>query len=172
MMAWHTFAERGPVVSRTLGMGRKDSRVSWVPTMRRSLSMPAREVTREGPGAEHTGAAVRAPRISSPRDSRSGNHLWSHPDQKRPWEHSGSTETPTGLRRAETTLQRLGKMNYSHSRVDRAKQLERMDLRPDTPDPPLGGHINRILRKWRERGNLHKLWISSTLWTDWALKLT
>ena len=110
-MAWHTFVERGPVVSSTLGMGRKDSRVSWVPTMRRFLSMPAREVTRECPRAEHMGTVVRSPRIRSTNDSIIGNHFLSYQDQKPPWEHSASMETPIGLR-TEITAQSLGKVNY------------------------------------------------------------
>ena len=72
MVAWHTYAERRSVVLRTLGMGRKDFRVSWVPTMTRFLSMPAREVTREGLTGEQMGAAIRSQRINSPLTAEVG----------------------------------------------------------------------------------------------------
>ena len=84
-------------------MDRKDSRVSWVPAMRRFLSIPATEVAREGPRAEHMGTVVRSLRIRSPNDSKIGNHLLSYQHQNPPWEHSASVETPTGPRRTETT---------------------------------------------------------------------
>lgn len=95
-------------------MGRKDFRVSWVPTMTRFLSMPAREVTKEGPTGEQMGAAIRSQRIS-----RGGNH--GHQDGEAPWEHSSCMETPKGHRRTETTTERLGKMNYTSSKGRQSK---------------------------------------------------